>query len=83
LEGFGGVVTSEDHAEAVEAIVGSLRGRILGVGAEQYDDGSGVQRFEMKPLEAIVTDAVEEIDDLIVYLCQIRLRLTGGVLSNL
>jgi hypothetical protein len=51
------------------------------VGAEQYDDGSGVQRFEGRDLGDIVTDAVEEIDDLIVYLCQIRMRVTSLPLS--
>jgi len=76
-------VTSEEHAVRVAAIVGSLTDRILGPGAEQYDDGSGVQRFEEKPLDGIVADAVEEIDDLIVYLCQLRIRLTGGPLSTL
>jgi hypothetical protein len=70
-------MTSEEHADAVEAILASLRGRIMGVGAEQYDDGSGVQRFEGRDLGDIVTDAVEEIDDLIVYLCQIRLRVVA------
>jgi|AntAceMinimDraft_11_1070367.scaffolds.fasta_scaffold02697_6 hypothetical protein len=70
-------MTSEEHADGVETIVASLRNRILGVGADQYDDGSGTQRFENRPLNSIVTDAVEEIDDLIVYLSQIRMRLTG------
>lgn len=69
-------MTSDEHADEVEAIVASLRGRIVGVGADQYDDGSGVQRYEQRPLRAIVTDGVEEIDDLIVYLCQLRSRLT-------
>lgn len=69
-------MTSEEHADAVEAIVASLRGRIMGVGADQYDDGSGVQRFENRPLGAILTDAVEEIDDLIVYAAQLRIRVT-------
>lgn len=68
-------MTSEEHADNVEMIVESLRSRILGIGADQYDDGSGVQRFEIKALEHIRTDAIEEIDDLIVYLCQIRMRL--------
>lgn len=76
-------MTSEEHADAVEATLEALRGRILGVGAQQYDDGSGIQQFERKRLEAIVTDAVEEIDDLIVYLCQLRIRLTEGPLSHL
>lgn len=70
-------MTSEQHADGVQEIVESLRGRILGVGAEQYDDGSGVQRFERKSLGQIRTDAVEEIDDLIVYLAQIRMRVMG------
>ena len=75
MERFGLVMTSEEHADEVRSIVFSLRERILGVGADQYDDGSGTQRFENKPIENILTDAVEEIDDLIVYLCQIRMRL--------
>ena len=70
-------MTSEQHAVRVAAIVGSLTDRIMGTGAAQYDDGSGIQRFEKKPLDSIVTDAVEEIDDLIVYLCQLRMRLTA------
>jgi hypothetical protein len=76
-------MNSQQHAIAVAAIVGSLTDRILGPGAEQYDDGSGVQRFEKRALGDIRTDAVEEIDDLIVYLCQLRLRLTQGPLSDL
>lgn len=70
-------MTSEEHADDVQATVESLRSRILGVGADQYDDGSGVQRFEIKALEHIRGDAIEEIDDLIVYLCQIRMRLSA------
>ena len=70
-------MTSEQDAVMVAAIVGSLTDRIMGPGAAQYDDGSGIQRFEKKPLDSIVTDAVEEIDDLIVYLCQLRMRLTA------
>lgn len=73
----GGAVTSDEHADAVAAILVALRGRILGPGAEQYDDGSGVQRFEGRPLGAIVQDALEEVDDLIVYACQLRLRVAG------
>lgn len=75
-------MTSEEHADSVEMIVESLRSRILGVGADQYDDGSGVQRFETKALAHILTDAVEEIDDLIVYLCQIRMRVLNLPLND-
>lgn len=73
-------MTSEEHADHVQNIVESLKSRIMGIGADQYDDGSGVQRFETKALEHIRRDAVEEIDDLIVYLCQIRMRLLSILL---
>jgi len=70
-------MTSEEFSDSVEEIVRSLRGRILGVGADQYDDGSGVQRFEGRSLQRILQDAVEEVDDLIVYAAQLRLRITS------
>ena len=75
-------MTSEEHADDVQATVESLRSRILGIGADQYDDGSGVQSFEVKAIEHIRRDAVEEIDDLIVYLCQIRIRLLSILLPD-
>lgn len=68
-------MTSEEHAAEVRSIVDRLEGRILGPGMLQYDDGSGVQRFERKPLDTIVEDALEEIEDLIVYACQLHIRL--------
>lgn len=68
-------MTSEEHAAEVAEIVGRLTGRIVGVGAEQYDDGSGQQRFEGRSLDAIVQDALEEIEDLIVYACQLHIRV--------
>lgn len=68
-------MTSQEHAAQVAEIVDRLTGRILGPGAEQYDDGSGEQRFEGRPLDAIVQDALEEIEDLIVYACQLHIRV--------
>lgn len=68
-------MTSEEHAAEVAAIVGRLSDRILGPGMLQYDDGSGEQRFEKRPLDAIVQDALEEIEDLIVYACQLHIRV--------
>ena len=73
--GYGAVMTSEEHATEVAAIVGRLSDRIMGVGMLQYDDGSGVQRFEKRPLEAIVQDTLEEIEDLVVYACQLHIRV--------
>ena len=68
-------MTSEEHATEVETIVARLSDRIMGVGMLQYDDGSGLQRFEKRPMEAIVQDALEEIEDLIVYACQLHIRV--------
>ena len=68
-------MTSEEHATEVEVIVARLSDRIMGVGMLQYDDGSGLQRFEKRPMEAIVQDALEEIEDLIVYACQLHIRV--------
>lgn len=70
-------MTSDELAQAVEATVNSLKHRVKGVGAAQYDDGSGVQRFERKRVADIAIDAMEEIDDLIVYAVQMRLRLVA------
>jgi len=68
-------MTSEEHAAEVAAIVDRLTDRILGPGMIQYDDGSGVQRFEKRPADAIVQDALEEIEDLVVYACQLHIRV--------
>lgn len=68
-------MTSEEYAAEVATIVGRLSDRIMGPGMLQYDDGSGLQRFEKRPMEAIVQDALEEIEDLIAYACQLHIRV--------
>lgn len=68
-------MTSEEYATEVATIVERLGDRIMGPGMLQYDDGSGLQRFEKRPMEAIVQDALEEIEDLIAYACQLHIRL--------
>lgn len=51
---------------AVFGIVGEAKDRMLGVGADQYDEGEG-QKFErMKPSE-LLAGAREEMLDLINY----------------
>ena len=67
-------MTSEQLADAVEAAIGACRGRVLGVGADQYDDGSGVQKFEMLPAAELAAWLLEEADDLIVYAVMLRIR---------
>lgn len=67
-------MTSEQLADAVEAAIGACRGRVLGVGADQYDDGSGVQKFETLPAAELAAWLLEEADDLIVYAVMLRIR---------
>lgn len=69
-------MTSEEHADAVELLVRRLRSRVMGPGDEQYS-GGGVQRFESRPVGVIAEDALEEVEDLIVYGVQLWLRLGG------
>jgi len=67
-------VTSEELADQVESAVRAARGRVLGVGREQYDDGSGVQRFETLPMHELAEWLIEEADDLIAYAVMLRIR---------
>ena len=67
-------MTSEQLADAVQAAIGACRERVLGVGADQYDDGSGTQRFETLPDAELAAWLLEEADDLIVYAVMLRIR---------
>ena len=66
---------SEEVADYVEETIRRLEGRILGVGHEQYAD-EDEQRFETVPFPELFQMAFEELDDLIVYICMIRIRLS-------
>lgn len=68
-------MTSEEYSQEVAGIVGRLSDRIMGPGMLQYDDGSGLQRFERRAWDAIAEDALEEVEDLIAYACQLHIRL--------
>ncbi len=52
----------------------SLESRIMGVGAEQYDSGNR-QALEDKSVDRVLDEALEEIDDLLVYLTWVRIRV--------
>lgn len=67
-------MTSEELAEQVTACVLSLRFRILGTGNEQYANGNQ-QAIELKSNTQLITEAVEELDDLIVYAVVLRSRM--------
>jgi hypothetical protein len=78
-------MTSEELADEVTRAVTACRARVLGVGADQYDDGSGTQKFETLPLAELRRWMEEEIDDVIVYavMTRIRLRRMLAVLEDL
>lgn len=47
----------------------------MGPGMLQYDRGAEGQRFEGRSLEQITQDALEEVEDLIAYACQLHIRI--------
>lgn len=67
-------------ADTVELVIRHLRSRIEGVGATEYDKGD-VQHIETLSHSALIINAVEEIDDALVYLAHLRMRLTGLVFA--
>jgi hypothetical protein len=69
-------VTSEELAETVANTIQATTARILGVGAAQYDDGSGTQKFETLAPSELAEWLIEEADDLIVYAIMLRIRAT-------
>jgi hypothetical protein len=74
-------MTSEQLAKAIGHMINSLESRIIGVGAAQYDKGSK-QQIEDKSIDQVLDEALEEIDDLLVYLSWARIR-TQKVRANL
>ena len=69
-------MTPNELADSVDAIISNLRGRIVGVGANEYSKGE-VQHIETLTDKELIINAVEEIDDALVYLAHLRSRLAG------
>lgn len=65
-----------EYSDATQQVFDKVLGRINGIGAEQYAEATE-QRFESRPIEAIVQDTLEEIEDAIAYLAQLHIRLAG------
>lgn len=61
--------------DGIESLIVAVRGRVLGVGADQYDDGSGVQKFEKLPMVELLDWTLEELDDVVVYAGMLRIRV--------
>jgi hypothetical protein len=67
-------MTSEELASVIAQTIESVKHRILNVGDEQYSFGDK-QRIETKTINEVLVDALEEVDDLLVYISIIRIRL--------
>jgi hypothetical protein len=74
-------MTPNDLAESIGAMIEHIKGRIIGIGASQYDSGT-VQQIETLTHNELIINAVEEIDDALVYLAHLRLRLTKIVFEH-
>lgn len=75
-------MTSEEMADAVTEQIISIRSRILGTGDSQYSIGDK-QKIEFKSDQQLIKEAIEELDDLLVYAAVLRMRFKclGDVLS--
>lgn len=71
-------MTPTQLADSVEGVVLHLRSRIEGTGKAQYDEGD-TQKIETFSNEEVIVNAIEEIDDAIVYLAHLRMRLAKVV----
>ena len=69
-------MTSEELADQVTSCIESVRARIVGTGNEQYSNGDK-QAIELKDEKKIIQEAIEELDDLIVYAAVLRARLNN------
>jgi hypothetical protein len=67
-------VTSIELADFIEQTIKDARSRIEGIGNEQYSFGNE-QKFERLPLTTLVSEADQELLDLISYCAMLRFRL--------
>jgi hypothetical protein len=67
-------MTSEELASVIGQTIESVKHRILNVGDQQYSFGDK-QKIETKTINEVLVDALEEVDDLLVYISVIRIRL--------
>ena len=68
-------MTSDELAAEVADAITRTSHRVLGVGQRDYDDGSGVQKFERLPIADLARWAQEESDDLVVYGTMLGIRM--------
>jgi hypothetical protein len=67
-------MTSEELAKAITHHLKSLENRIIKVGSKEYSLGK-TQKIETKTVGQLLDEAIEELDDLVVYLSFTRLKI--------
>lgn len=67
-------MTSEELAEQVQDAIIRCKGRVMGVGNDQYSQGDQ-QKFETLTPNELLEWALEESDDLIVYGVMVGIRI--------
>lgn len=67
-------MTAKELAEFQEAFTRHARSRILGVGAEQYQDEQG-QKFEKFPTSQLLSEAQDELADVVNYATMLAISL--------
>lgn len=67
-------MTAKELAEYQKAFTRHARGRILGVGAEQYADEAG-QKFEGYSVNRLISEMQDEMADVVNYAAMISIQL--------
>jgi hypothetical protein len=67
-------MTSEQLAKAIGHAIKNVEKRILGIGAQQYSKNDK-QKIEDKGLDQVLDEAIEELDDALVYVAWVRIRI--------
>jgi hypothetical protein len=72
-------MTTEELLDRMITIHEKVAVRVEGIGDHQYkqsfNDGTQLQAFEDKPLDKIMVDTLEEIQDAIAYLMFLHIRV--------
>jgi len=72
-------MTTEELLDRMVTIHEKVASRVEGIGDHQYSktftDGSNLQAFEDKPLDLIMNDTLEEVQDAIAYLMFLHIRI--------
>ena len=67
-------MTARELADFQRAFTRHARGRILGVGAEQYGNEKG-QRFETYSTKELIDESIDELADVVNYATMLAISL--------